>query len=530
MDFIIDNFEILFNNEENIKKLESIILDLAVRGKLVSQNSSDEPASNLIKKIKKEKKIKKTRVLKEIKEEEIPFDIPKGWEWVRLGNVVDFQIGKTPSSKLIEYWNNGEYYWLNIGNMVEGGDILSTNKKITNKAVKDVFKAQRITPINTLLMSFKLTIGRVSINKVPLYHNEGIVSIYPDVFVKQSYLFKTLPVISSLSVSKKVLMGQTFNSKSLNDMLVPLPPLNEQKRIVERIEQLKELTEKLKEKTKNKEKIRLSLKNSIMSQIEKSNDNDELLNNLDLIFNNFDDLVKKKEDVKDIRNLILSMAVKGKLVKQDESDEPASVLLKKIKKEKDKLIKEKKIKKSKALEAIKGEEIPFDIPESWEWVRLGDIITLSTGKGLTSKEMVKTGDIPVYGGNGITGYHNKFNTNKNTVVMGRVGFYCGSIHLTIKTAWVTDNAFILIFNEKKVYKQFLIWLLRATNLKEQENATAQPVISGRKIYPILIPFPPLNEQKRIVEKVDKLMEYCDDLEEKVVKRDKDLQILMDSLI
>lgn len=121
------------------------------------------------------------------------------------------------------------------------------------------------------------------------------------------------------------------------------------------------------------------------------------------------------------------------------------------------------------------------------------------------------GGIPVYGGNGVTGYHDKKNIDKATLVIGRVGYYCGSIHLTPASAWITDNALIVSFSEENLYKNFLFWLLKGTNLKEQENATAQPVISGRKIYPIVLAIPPLAEQHRIVAKVDQLMTLCDQL-------------------
>jgi type I restriction enzyme S subunit len=126
---------------------------------------------------------------------------------------------------------------------------------------------------------------------------------------------------------------------------------------------------------------------------------------------------------------------------------------------------------------------------------------------------MEQGDVPVFGGNGVNGYHNKSNVNERTVVIGRVGYYCGSIHVTPPQAWVTDNAFITHFSSNSIFLDFLVLLLNATNLKEDENATAQPVISGSKIYPIIVGLPPLAEQHRIVAKVDELMATCDQLEQ-----------------
>ena len=125
--------------------------------------------------------------------------------------------------------------------------------------------------------------------------------------------------------------------------------------------------------------------------------------------------------------------------------------------------------------------------------------------------MTKAGKIPVYGGNGVTGYHDAHNVTEPTLVIGRVGFYCGSIHLTPDRAWVTDNAFVTTFPDDAIDIEFLYWLLKATNLRENDNATAQPVISGKKVYPTIVALPPLSEQKRIVSKVTELLGLCDEL-------------------
>ncbi|MEB6633433.1 restriction endonuclease subunit S [Kluyvera cryocrescens] len=217
--------------------------------------------------------------------------------------------------------------------------------------------------------------------------------------------------------------------------------------------------------------------------------------------------------IKKLRELILELAVRGKLVSQDPNDEPASELLKRIADEKAELVKQGKIKKQKPLPEISEDEKPFELPEGWEWTRLGDIVKVSSGDGLTSSQMEVSGDIPVYGGNGINGYHDSFNVSKRTLVIGRVGFYCGSIHVTPSRAWVTDNAFKTEFSEENLYLDFLRVLLTITNLKENENATAQPVISGKKIYPIVVAIPPYQEQRSIVKKVEELMFLCEQLEQ-----------------
>ena len=115
------------------------------------------------------------------------------------------------------------------------------------------------------------------------------------------------------------------------------------------------------------------------------------------------------------------------------------------------------------------------------------------------------GTIPVYGGNGITGYHDKALVHKPTGVIGRVGFYCGSVHITENEAWVTDNAFITTYPEENVNRDYLVYTLRRMDLGKNNNATAQPVVSGKKIYPLLFPLPPLAEQERIVTRIEELL-------------------------
>ena len=205
---------------------------------------------------------------------------------------------------------------------------------------------------------------------------------------------------------------------------------------------------------------------------------------------------------------ILQLAMQGKLVEQRPEEGTGEELYKEIQADKKRLIKEGKIKKQKPFPEITENDIAYDIPLSWMWVRLGDIISITSGEGLTSNKM-KKGTIPVYGGNGITGFHNEALVHEETVVIGRVGYYCGSVHVTETEAWVTDNAFITTYPKNSIDRGYLVYVLRSMNLGKDNNATAQPVVSGKKIYPKLFPLPPLAEQKRIVEKIEELMPFVE---------------------
>lgn len=212
-----------------------------------------------------------------------------------------------------------------------------------------------------------------------------------------------------------------------------------------------------------------------------------------------------------LKKSILQAAIQGKLTDQRKEDGSAQDLYNQIQEEKQRLINEKKIKKTKSLPVITEDEIPFEIPENWMWVRLGDVIKVSSGDSLPARAM-KKGIVPVFGGNGITGYHNSFNVEKETIVIGRVGFYCGSIHITPDRAWVTDNAFITNYSESNICQQYLFYALKFMKLGDKASSTAQPVVSGRKIYPRLFPLPPLAEQKRIADTIQKYLAEIEQLE------------------
>ncbi|HIF9401909.1 TPA: restriction endonuclease subunit S [Photobacterium damselae] len=149
-----------------------------------------------------------------------------------------------------------------------------------------------------------------------------------------------------------------------------------------------------------------------------------------------------------------------------------------------------------------------ELPKGWVECELKQLISISSGKSLTQKKMI-AGNIPVFGGNGITGWHNESNISKKIIVIGRVGFYCGSVYITPENAWVTDNAFITSFSEDHIDIHYLYWLLKFTDLRQNDSSSAQPVISGQKVYPIKVKLPPLNEQKRIVEKLDEVLAQVD---------------------
>ncbi|TXJ49007.1 restriction endonuclease subunit S [Brachyspira aalborgi] len=256
------------------KQLKNSILQQAIQGKLIKQNKEDEPASKLLKRIKaeREKLIKsgKIKINKNISaiyrkgnsfyekieneeiciDEELPFEIPKTWEWVYFKDIVYYSMGKTPPRKEKEYWENPKFAWISIADLVSNGFIYETKEKVNQYSVDKIFK-NKISVAGTLLMSFKLTVGKVSILGIDAYHNEAIISIYPfvnDKNIMRDYLFFILPLISQYGNIKSAIKGNTLNSDSLDLLYIPLPPIEEQKRIVNKLNQLMPLIEEYEEK------------------------------------------------------------------------------------------------------------------------------------------------------------------------------------------------------------------------------------------------------------------------------------------
>ncbi len=155
------------------------------------------------------------------------------------------------------------------------------------------------------------------------------------------------------------------------------------------------------------------------------------------------------------------------------------------------------------------EQVLHKLPNGWEWKRIEDVFTITSGKNLTKKDMHYEGEFPVYGGNGIAGRYNDFNLSGSNIIIGRVGALCGNVRLVNNDIWVTDNAFFVKEYKVDVLKEYLAKVLAALNLGETANKAAQPVISYKGIKDLVIPYPPLDEQKRIVEKLDALLTRID---------------------
>ena len=503
----------LLQMPESIPQMRHFILDLAVRGKLMPQNSKDESAAKLLTKIAVEKKklvragkIKPSADLPPIADSEIPFAIPNGWEWVRFSDLAFFAMGKTPPRKESIFWNSPDYSWVSISDMEHGGSILKTKYCVSESARENIFRKLPLSA-GTLLMSFKLTIGKISRLAIPAYHNEGIISIYTYIKIMEDFLFVFLPLFSQFGQKRDAVKGKTLNMKSLSMILIALPPLAEQKRIVAKVNQLMACCDKLEEAQKIEEGCRERFLDSVLQEL--TDTSKSFVKSADFALSHFSRLTLRAKDIKVWRKSILDLAVQGKLMPQNSKDEPAAKLLVKIAAEKKKLVRAGKIKPSAVLPPIADDEIPFVIPNGWEWARAGNLLNLQYGKSLTANERKQKGKYAVYGSNGIVGYYDKFLVSKPAIIIGRKGS-AGAINIAYAPSWATDVSYYLV--PPLCYDlSFLSYYLATLHL-ESLGKGVKPGLNRKEFYNLPIVIPPLAEQKRIVAKVKELMACCDKLE------------------
>ncbi len=482
----------------NAQQLRNSILQEAIEGRLVPQDPNDEPASILLDRIRKEKKrlvkegkLKKS-VLKEIpfSEDEEPFDIPDSWEWCKLGWIGDWGAGATPAKGNPVFYNNGTIPWLRTGEL-NNGFVYDSEIKVTPKALEKC--SLRMCEIGDVLIAmYGATIGKVAIAGIQLTTNQACCACTPYGIYNKFLLYY-------LMASKKTFteMGEggaqpNISREKIVAFPFPLPPLAEQKRIVAKIE---ELLPKVEEYGKAQ-----------------------------------DELNKLNEELPErLKKSILQEAIEGRLVPQDPNDEPASVLLDKIRKEKEQLVKEGKLKKKDLVETpISEDEIPFDIPESWEWVRLGAISTYASTKkkinaakanpnlwGLDLEDIEKGGKllcIKSVGERKAIG--DKVCFSEGDILYSKLRPYLLKILIAPKDGICTPEIIPFICYGS-ICKDYVVSLLKSSYVDDYINSVTfgvkMPRVSTDTMSSLVIPLPPLAEQHRIVEKLKQLLKEIDKL-------------------
>jgi len=524
-----------------IKKLRELILELAVRGKLVPQDPNDEPAAVLLKKIAAEKarlvkegKIKKQAPLPEIGEDEKPFDQPEGWEWVRLHDLGEWGAGATPLRGRREYYG-GHIPWFKSGELI--GDYISSSEEyVTDLALKET--SLRYNKIGDVLIAmYGATIGKTSILEVPATTNQAVCACTPCGGIYNVFLLTALKAYKSRFIKMGAGGAQpNISREKIIATVFVLPPLAEQHRIVAKVDELMALCDQLERQQTDSSAAHQTLVETLLATLTNAADQDEFAEAWRRIAHHFDTLFTTEYSIDQLKQTILQLAVMGKLVPQDPNDEPAAVLLKKIASEKARLIKEGKIKKQVPLPEIGEDERPFELPAGWESARFAELSQeVSTGPFGT---MIHKGDYVEGGTPLINPSHmidgkiveetsvtisdkkaevlSSYKIDDGDIVMARRGEMGRCALVTKREAgWLCGTGSFRLKFHKDICRHYILLLFKTTWVRgylgrESVGATMTNLNHGiLNMLPIALP--PSCEQHRIVAKVDELMEICDAL-------------------
>ncbi|WP_337517193.1 restriction endonuclease subunit S [Mitsuokella jalaludinii] len=487
----------------NAQDLKSSILQRAIEGKLVPQRQEEGTAKELLAEIRaekarliKEKKIKKSKPLPEITDEEKPFDIPDSWEWVRLGELGEWCSGATPSRQHPEYFG-GNIPWLKTGDLNDGY-IKKVPESITNEGFQH--SSTKINPIGSVLIAmYGATIGRLGILQIPATTNQACCACELFYGTYNKYLFYFLLANRKNFIKQGAGGAQPNISKAkIIDTTMPLPPMEEQHRIVAKIEEL-------------------------LPDIDAY---DKAQTELRTIEQRFPNAMKKS---------LLQYAIEGKLVPQRKEEGTAKDLLTAIRAEKAQLIKEKKIKKTKPLPAITDDEKPYAIPDSWEWIKWGDIGEIVSARRVHQQDW-KTKGIPFYRAreiaklaeNGVVDndlfiseeLYNAYAKNgvpepedlmitavgtlgKTYIVQpGDKFYYKDASVISLRNYGHVSSAYLKIVMETPLMEK---------QIKSNSSGTTVSTLTIVRMNNYLLPLPPLAEQHRIVAKLEELLPLCQQL-------------------
>ena len=530
---LLSNLNLLATAPGGAAKLRELILTLAVQGKLVPQDPADEPASVLLQKIRAEKdrliaegKIKRDKPLAEIAEEEKPFELPAGWEWVRLGDitnygtttkverlqpdtwVLDMEDIEKSSGRLLQRLRFAQRPALSDKNCFLAGDVLYGKlRPYLNK----VLVADEDGVCTTEVIPF-----RCYGNYVPQYFRLVLSSPFFLEYVNARSYGMKMPRLGTEDARKSV---------------IPLPPLAEQSRIVTRVEALMRLCDALEAKGQLEAAQHAQLVSPLLGTLTASTTPEELAENWQRVAQHFDLLLDRPEAIDALEQTLLQLAVRGLLVPQDPTDEPASALLQKIRAEKDRLIATGQIKRDKPLPPITDEEKPFELPVGWEWVRLGALIELVSGQHLGPSEYVDglTASLPYLTGPAEFGTLSPEPTR--STYERRAVAVCDDILITVKGSGV-GKLNVVKHDEVAISRQlmairpvllnaeFLMIFLQtmAHYFQAKSIGIAIPGIGREDVTHAEFGLPPLAEQSRIVTRVTALRRLCTDLRQRLAER------------
>lgn len=529
-------FDVIAEAPGGVERLRALVLQLAVRGRLVPQDSGDEPASVLLERIADErmeltekKKIRVSKSLSPVSQYEVDFEIPQSWTWARLGNLYHLEMGQSPSSQFYNQTGDGLPFYQGKADF---GDRFPTVRYWCTKPTK-------LADEGDVLLSVRAPIGPTNIATERCCIGRGLAALRPLAGMPTKYLLWTIRAFEEQLDSLGT--GTTFKAisrKLLEPFPLPLPPLAEQHRIVAKVDELMRLIDWLETARSSREAARVAGRDSALAALRNAATPQEVGVAWTCIAERMDDLFTDPADLVPLREAVLQLAVRGRLVEQELDDEPAGRLLELIVAEKAELVKKKKVRKRKPYGSLMSDEIPFEIPRSWTWARLHDLAH-DLGQKVPDKTFSyidvsaidnKRGEIisavPILAPSEAPSRARKL-VRLGSVIYSTVRPYLlntAIVDCEYSPMPIASTAFAVLHPHSGVHSRLLFFYLRAPFFVDfvtaQMKGVAYPAINDTDLLCAPVPLPPTAEQYRIVAKVDELMGLIDQLEQHLVDKRK----------
>ena len=561
-DRLLAHYERIADAPDAIARLRRFILDLAVRGKLVPQDANDEPASELLKRITKEKarlvkarEIRRPKELSPLDDRELAYAVPTGWTVAPLDALSPRSLCDGDWIETKDQSEDGGVRLIQLAD-VGVGEFLNKSARYITEATEVRLNCTRLAVGDVLIARLPNPIGRACIFPnigQPAITAVDVAILRPDSNVSAEFLVLAMnapPISAQIEAYGKGATRFRVSTGHLKTVQIPLPPLAEQHRIVAKVDELMGLCDRLEAARAGREETRDRLAAASLACLN-APDPETFQADARFALDALPALTTRPDQIKRLRQTILNLAVRGKLVPQDAKDEPASELLKRIAKDKARLVKEGKAKRQDALAEIDLDQVPFDLPNGWAWGRFPEVGTFGRGKSKHRPRndpalfdggehlMIQTGDVARSQGV-IETYTSKYNDfGLSQSFKWPKGTLCITIAANIADSGILS--FDACFPDSVVgfipasmfqnarYFEYFVRTAKA-NLLEFAPATAQKNINLEILTQVLIPLPPLAEQHRIVAKVDALMALSDRLEASLTATAATRRRLLDALL
>jgi type I restriction enzyme, S subunit len=530
-----------------IEKLRELILELAIRGKLVPQDPNDEPASFLLKKITKENngKTLKKKIYNEISTPQSQYNfeiyLPNNCVKCKFGDVIKSIIsGGTPNKSNPNYWG-GDIPWASVKDL---GKTKYLNYTIDSITEEGLIAGSKQVDTNDIILCTRMGLGKIAIASMPIAINQDLkgIKLFSNIDTDYFLLF-----FKSLRIKGKGTTVEGIRQEELLNINFSLPPLPEQHRIVAKVDELMALCDQLEKEQTENNNTQQALVETLLKALINSTDHKEFAATWQRIAELFDILFTTEYSMDQLKQTILQLAVMGKLVPQDPNDEPAIVLLEKIAKEKERLVKEGKIKLQEKLEKTINKEKPYELPNSWTWTRLGDVTNYGTSEKVEPVNVddltwvLELEDIEKGSSNLIekVRYCNRrFQSSKNQfskgdVIYGKLRPYLDKVIVADEDGICTTEM-IPINGYNKIYNFYIRLILKSPYFVEYANNSTHgmnlPRLGTNAARLAFFPLAPYSEQHRIIAKVNELFSLCDALKERIAASQKIKMQLADAVV